>query len=523
MPGSTRRSRPASIRSTTASGPGPAPGRPGPLRAGCQGRSGRRLPATGRGPPGARRTGPAGRGLLRAAADLGRDRSRPPAGGRRQPGRGPAACGEWPGDPGPGRAAGPGFPAGHANLSPAPGPLPGASPATSRSTPPTSTPWPRGRRPGRWTGSCGRWTTTAAASSGKPGGSAGKCCGLQETHFWARYLHGLCLVLNRWLEAHGDLTVCLTRKNHVWPRLLRGFASSELGGQYRQAVRNEACWRSVAGGGRRPSGCAAARLGRHRPAGGQPPGRRDRVRRRPRRLRPGPGGAAGCRAGGRPGSAGPLCRPGQPGYTPDPHRGAGRRRSPTWSKPWRRGSEGLPGSLQPGPGPARGRPDRRGAGEPGPGHRVRAEPGRPLQQPGGPAPGQQRQEPPPGPTWSVPWRKARASRADRLANNLLQMGRLLYARRNTGRPWSASSRALQVRPDFRLVERFRAEALLALGDTDAEAGRAPAHYQEAGAPGPLPGAEPPAAHRGTAGARPDPRPAGASCCRPSRSSVPNCG
>jgi tetratricopeptide (TPR) repeat protein/tRNA A-37 threonylcarbamoyl transferase component Bud32 len=59
----------------------------------------------------------------------------------------------------------------------------------------------------------------------------------QENHFWARYTLALCqLRAGRWTEAKADLTVCLNRRpEFVWPRLLRGFASSELGVQHREA------------------------------------------------------------------------------------------------------------------------------------------------------------------------------------------------------------------------------------------------------------------------------------------------
>jgi tetratricopeptide (TPR) repeat protein len=56
----------------------------------------------------------------------------------------------------------------------------------------------------------------------------------QENHFWARYVQGLChLRLGRWLDGKAQLTFCITRRPaFVWPRLLRGFAASELGFKY---------------------------------------------------------------------------------------------------------------------------------------------------------------------------------------------------------------------------------------------------------------------------------------------------
>jgi serine/threonine protein kinase/tetratricopeptide (TPR) repeat protein len=53
----------------------------------------------------------------------------------------------------------------------------------------------------------------------------------ERTHFWARYVQALCeLRAGRWVEARADLTVCANlRPEFVWPKLLRGFAASELG------------------------------------------------------------------------------------------------------------------------------------------------------------------------------------------------------------------------------------------------------------------------------------------------------
>ncbi len=60
----------------------------------------------------------------------------------------------------------------------------------------------------------------------------------QPDHFWARYLQGLChLRGRRWLAAKAELTVCLGRRPEFpWPRVLRGFASGELGFQTRDAA-----------------------------------------------------------------------------------------------------------------------------------------------------------------------------------------------------------------------------------------------------------------------------------------------
>jgi tetratricopeptide (TPR) repeat protein len=53
----------------------------------------------------------------------------------------------------------------------------------------------------------------------------------QGDHFWARYVLALCqLRTGRWLEGKAELTVCINRRpEFVWPRLVRGFAASELG------------------------------------------------------------------------------------------------------------------------------------------------------------------------------------------------------------------------------------------------------------------------------------------------------
>ncbi|MCE9530187.1 MAG: protein kinase [Planctomycetes bacterium] len=58
---------------------------------------------------------------------------------------------------------------------------------------------------------------------------------LQEDHFWARYVRAMCqLKLRNWSDAKSDLTVCLDRRPEFpWPRLLRGFVSSELGYSYK--------------------------------------------------------------------------------------------------------------------------------------------------------------------------------------------------------------------------------------------------------------------------------------------------
>ncbi len=69
---------------------------------------------------------------------------------------------------------------------------------------------------------------------------------LQRGHFWARFLHGFCqLQTGHWFEARLDLTACLNLpstvpQTPVWPLLHRGFASSELGNQYRQATDSRA-------------------------------------------------------------------------------------------------------------------------------------------------------------------------------------------------------------------------------------------------------------------------------------------
>lgn len=58
----------------------------------------------------------------------------------------------------------------------------------------------------------------------------------ESTHFWARYLQALCqLRLRHWPDAITELTYCATQRigrpasAWVWPRLLRGYAYSELG------------------------------------------------------------------------------------------------------------------------------------------------------------------------------------------------------------------------------------------------------------------------------------------------------
>jgi len=59
----------------------------------------------------------------------------------------------------------------------------------------------------------------------------------QADHFWARYALALCHLREyRWVEAKETLTLLSLRpgrENFVWPRLLRGFAASELGAKSR--------------------------------------------------------------------------------------------------------------------------------------------------------------------------------------------------------------------------------------------------------------------------------------------------
>jgi eukaryotic-like serine/threonine-protein kinase len=54
---------------------------------------------------------------------------------------------------------------------------------------------------------------------------------LQADHFWARYVRAMCEIkLKDWASAKADLSVCVDRRpDFPWPRLLRGFVSSELG------------------------------------------------------------------------------------------------------------------------------------------------------------------------------------------------------------------------------------------------------------------------------------------------------
>jgi tetratricopeptide (TPR) repeat protein len=60
---------------------------------------------------------------------------------------------------------------------------------------------------------------------------------LRSDHFWARYVLALChLRMGRWVEGKAELTVCAGRRpDFVWPRLLRGFAASELGFRHTDA------------------------------------------------------------------------------------------------------------------------------------------------------------------------------------------------------------------------------------------------------------------------------------------------
>jgi tetratricopeptide (TPR) repeat protein len=53
----------------------------------------------------------------------------------------------------------------------------------------------------------------------------------QDAHYWARYVLAMChLRGRRWIDAKMELTLCIkSRPEFTWPRLMRGFASSELG------------------------------------------------------------------------------------------------------------------------------------------------------------------------------------------------------------------------------------------------------------------------------------------------------
>jgi tetratricopeptide (TPR) repeat protein len=56
----------------------------------------------------------------------------------------------------------------------------------------------------------------------------------QSDDFWAHYLKALCqLRLGQWIDAKAELTVCLNlRADFVLPRVLRGFATSEVGARH---------------------------------------------------------------------------------------------------------------------------------------------------------------------------------------------------------------------------------------------------------------------------------------------------
>jgi tetratricopeptide (TPR) repeat protein len=63
----------------------------------------------------------------------------------------------------------------------------------------------------------------------------------QDDCFWSRYLLGIChLRLGHWVEGKAAFTICIhhpsLRPSFVWPLLLRGFASSELGHKHKEAA-----------------------------------------------------------------------------------------------------------------------------------------------------------------------------------------------------------------------------------------------------------------------------------------------
>src|SRR5262249_19679168 len=58
---------------------------------------------------------------------------------------------------------------------------------------------------------------------------------VRNDDFWAHYVKALCqLQLRNWVGAKAELTVCLSlRPDFLWPCLLRGFAASEVGFQFK--------------------------------------------------------------------------------------------------------------------------------------------------------------------------------------------------------------------------------------------------------------------------------------------------
>jgi len=70
------------------------------------------------------------------------------------------------------------------------------------------------------------------------------------------------------------------------------------------------------------------------------------------------------------------------------------------------------------------------------------------------------------------------SKSDQLVNDLVELGRLLHRERQYKEALARYDRALRLRPDFVLAQRFRAETLLAL-KRPAEAGKALDRYLEA--------------------------------------------
>ena len=69
----------------------------------------------------------------------------------------------------------------------------------------------------------------------------------QADHFWARYLLALChLRVGKWIDAKAELTVCINQKpGFIWPRLMRGLASTEWGYAHRTEPLGEAEFRSA--------------------------------------------------------------------------------------------------------------------------------------------------------------------------------------------------------------------------------------------------------------------------------------
>jgi tetratricopeptide (TPR) repeat protein len=257
----------------------------------------------------------------------------------------------------------------------------------------------------------------------------------QGDHFWARYVQAVChLRVGRWTDGKAGLTICLhLRPEFTWGRLVRGFAASELGSRQSDPQVRDAEYQSA------ETDLDAALRQEPEPLGqyvglvnrGVLNIRRQRWPEAVRDLR----------------SAVQLNAGAFQGY-------ANLAQALQGEEKWEEAVKAFDRSIELAPGLGRlyeGRAQlqlRRGK--------------RALAQ---------------ADFERAIAREPRDSRSERLVQNLVEVGRLLHQDGAYPAALASYDRALRLRPDLVLTQRFRAETLLELGRTD-EAGRALDSYLE---------------------------------------------